>query len=62
MGLVIIQVIVNGEQDPHELAAYLDRRVKTTQEEIGSRLHGNWQTDLLFRLKQSCRPIVLSRP
>jgi len=37
---------------PNELAAYLDRRVKATQEEIGSQLHGNWKADLLFHLKQ----------
>jgi transposase len=51
-GLAIIQAIVDGERDPHELAAYRDPRVKATQEEIARQLHGNWQADLLFRLKQ----------
>jgi transposase len=51
-GLAIIQAIVNGERDPHELASYRDPRVKATQEEIARQLYGNWQADLLFRLKQ----------
>jgi hypothetical protein len=51
-GLAIIQAIVDGERDPHELAAYRDPRVKATQEEIARQLHGNWQADGVFRLKQ----------
>jgi len=51
-GLAIIQAIVDGEQDPHKLAAHRDPRVKATQEEIARQRHGNWQADLVFRLKQ----------
>src|SRR5580704_1625155 len=50
-GLAIIQAIVDGERDPHELAGYRDPRVKATQEEIARQLHGNWQADGVFRLK-----------
>jgi hypothetical protein len=51
-GLAIIQAIVDGERDPHKLAAYRDPRVKATQKEIARQLHGNWQADGLLRLKQ----------
>ena len=51
-GLAIIQAIVDGERDPHELATYRDPRVKATEDEIARQLHGNWQEDLLFRLRQ----------
>src|SRR5215469_7435621 len=50
--LTPLPAIVDGERDPHELAAYRDPRVKATQEEIARQLHGNWHEDLLFRLRQ----------
>lgn len=51
-GQAIIKAILAGERDPGELAAYRDRRVKATKEEIAVHLEGNWQEDLLFVLKQ----------
>jgi transposase len=51
-GQAIIKAILAGERDPHELAAFRDRRVKASEEEIARSLEGNWQEDLLFVLKQ----------
>src|SRR6202158_524579 len=51
-GQAIIKAILAGERDPHELAAFRDRRVKASKEEIARSLEGNWQEDLLFVLKQ----------
>jgi muconolactone delta-isomerase len=57
-GLAIIQAMVDGQRDPHKLAADRDPRLKATQKEIARQLHGNWQADGLLRLKQelqTCR-------
>src|ERR1700758_4871138 len=51
-GQAIIQAILKGERDPHELAALCDCRVKASKDEIVRSLVGNWQEDLLFVLKQ----------
>src|ERR1700674_2478533 len=51
-GQAIIKAILAGERDPHELAAFRDRRVRASKEEIARSLEGNWQEDLLFVLKQ----------
>ena len=51
-GQAIIKAILAGERDPHKLAAFRDRRVKASEEEIARSLEGNWQEDLLFVLKQ----------
>ncbi len=51
-GQAIIQAILEGERDPQQLAAFRDRRVKASAEEIARSLEGNWQEDLLFTLKQ----------
>ena len=51
-GQAIIMAILNGERDPRELAAYRDRRVQATEEEIARSLEGAWQDDLLFVLRQ----------
>ena len=51
-GQAIIQAILNGERDPHELAALCDCRVKASKDEIAHSLVGNWQEDLLFVLQQ----------
>src|SRR5215510_14759050 len=40
-GQAIIKAILNGERDPRELAAYRDRRVQATEEEIARSLEGN---------------------
>jgi transposase len=51
-GQAIIKAILAGERDPRKLAAFRDKRVKTSAEEIARGLEGNWQDDLLFLLKQ----------
>jgi transposase len=51
-GQAIIKAILAGERDPRKLAAFRDKRVKASEEEIARGLEGNWQDDLLFLLKQ----------
>src|SRR5262245_47011313 len=51
-GQAIIKAILAGERDPHKLAAFRDRRVKASEEQIARSLEGHWQEDLLFVLKQ----------
>src|SRR6266481_1515988 len=51
-GQAIIKAILTGERDPRKLAAFRDKRVKASEEEIARSLEGNWQEDLLFMLKQ----------
>jgi transposase len=51
-GQAIIKAILEGERDPHKLAAFRDFRVKASEEEIARSLEGHWQEDLLFVLKQ----------
>jgi transposase len=51
-GQAVIRAVLEGERDPHELAALCNWRVKASQEEIARSLEGNWQEDLLFVLKQ----------
>jgi len=51
-GQAIIHAILEGERDPHELAALCNYNVKATEEEIAHSLEGNWQADLLFLLQQ----------
>ena len=52
-GLTIICAIVNGERDPHQLAAFRDRNCKKSEEEIGKALTGTWRAEHLFILKQA---------
>jgi len=51
-GQAIIKAILEGERDPHKLAAFRDPRVKASEEQIARSLEGNWQKDLLFVLQQ----------
>src|SRR5246127_123580 len=51
-GQAIIKAILAGERNPHKLAEFRDPRVRASEEEIARSLEGNWQTDLLFVLKQ----------
>jgi len=51
-GQAIIKAILAGERDPQQLAAFRDRRLKASEEEIARSLQGNWQDDLLFVLTQ----------
>jgi transposase len=50
-GQAIIQAILAGERDPRKLAAFRDKRVKASEEEIARSLEGNWQEDLLFMIE-----------
>jgi transposase len=50
-GLAIIEAILNGERDPMKLAAMVDRRVKSSQEQIAKALQGDYRIEHLFQLK-----------
>ncbi|GAB4042759.1 IS110 family RNA-guided transposase [Spirosoma jeollabukense] len=52
-GLAIINAILGGQRDPHELALLVDIRMKRSKEEIAQSLHGNWRQEYLFELKAS---------
>lgn len=49
-GMAIIRAIVQGERDPHRLAAFRDRRCRKSASEIAEHLTGNWREDHLFNL------------
>jgi transposase len=51
-GMAIVRAIVGGQRDPEELAKLGDRRIRASEEEIAHSLEGNWQTEVLFELKQ----------
>jgi transposase len=51
-GQAIVKAILNGERDPKRLAAYRDKRIRASTDEIARSLEGNWQEDLLFLLQQ----------
>jgi hypothetical protein len=50
-GLAIIEAILAGNRDPHELAALVDIRMKKSKEEIALSLQGWWRQELLFELQ-----------
>jgi transposase len=52
-GLKIVRAVVQGERDPHELAAYRDRRIKASEEEIAASLQGTWRAEHIFALRQA---------
>jgi transposase len=52
-GLAIVRAILGGERDPQKLAAFRDRRIKASSEEIVRSLEGMWQEDALFELQQA---------
>lgn len=52
-GQAIVRDIVAGERDPKVLAAYRDRRIKASEDEIAKSLQGNWRGEHLFALKQA---------
>ena len=52
-GQKIVRAIVAGERDPQELAAYKDRRIQASVEEIAASLQGTWRAEHLFALKQA---------
>jgi len=49
-GLAIIEAILSGNRDPHELASLVDIRMKKSKEEIAQSLQGWWRQELLFEL------------
>ncbi len=52
-GLAIMDAIIAGQQDPHELAKLRDRRVKASLETITKSLVGDYRPEHIFTLKQS---------
>jgi transposase len=50
-GLKIIKAILDGERDPHELAALRDRRCKKGVEEIATALDGRYRPEHLLELR-----------
>jgi transposase len=52
-GLRIIDAILAGKHDAHELAKLRDERCKRGEEEIALALQGNWRDEHLFALQQA---------
>lgn len=52
-GLLILDAILAGERDPHQLARFRNARVKASRDTIARSLHGNWQPEHLFALRQA---------
>jgi len=50
-GRRIINAIISGMRDPEELANLASTRVKKSKAEIAASLHGQWQPELLYELK-----------
>jgi transposase len=52
-GLAILDAILAGERDPHELAQLRDPRIKASRETIAKSLVGDWRPEHLFSLRQA---------
>jgi transposase len=52
-GLAILQAILQGERDPHRLAALRHERCQKSAEEYAKALQGTWRPEHLFALRQS---------
>src|SRR3990172_13066868 len=52
-GMRIIRAILDGERDPHCLAALRDNRCKNSVSTIGKALQGDWREEHLFALQQA---------
>lgn len=52
-GMKIIRAIVDGQRDPHVLAAFRNGRCSHTEEEIAKALQGNYRREHLFALQQA---------
>ena len=52
-GLAMVRAIVEGERDPHRLAALRDRRCRKSEAEIAEYLTGSWRDEHLFNLKMA---------
>ena len=57
-GMAIIGAIVDGERDPHRLAAMRDSRCAKSEAEIAAELTGNWREEHLFTLSQAYRTLL----
>lgn len=60
-GLTIIEAILAGKRDPHDLASLADYRVKKSKEEIAKSLEGNWSDPILFILNQHYHEYLQTR-
>jgi transposase len=58
-GLRIIHAILDGERDPHRLAALRDPRCKHPEATIAKALQGNWRAEHLFALLQAVELVEL---
>lgn len=52
-GMAIIEAILAGNRDPHDLASMVDIRMKKSKLEIAEALHGWYREELLFELQAS---------
>ncbi|KAA1257037.1 Transposase [Rubripirellula obstinata] len=52
-GMSIIDAILSGQRDPHELAKLRHDRCSNDEATIALALHGNWREDHLFSLEQA---------
>ncbi len=52
-GRAIIEAILQGQRDPHQLADLRDPRVKTPRQTIIKALSGDWRSEQLFTLRQN---------
>jgi len=50
-GRAIVESILEGEREPRELVKLVDARVKKSKQEIEKNLHGQWDDELLYELK-----------
>lgn len=51
-GMAILQAMLDGERNPHKLAALADPHIQASQKEIAQSLEGHWREELLFVLRQ----------
>lgn len=52
-GLTILDAILAGERDPHQLAALKDPRIKASRDTLARSLHGDWRPEHLFVIRQA---------
>jgi len=52
-GMAIVEAILAGERDPHQLATLRDPRTKASKETIAKSLVGDYRREHLFTLRQS---------
>jgi transposase len=50
-GRAIIEAILDGERDPHQLAKHRNHRIKASEETIVKALEGDWRSEHLFVLR-----------